>query len=74
MFSKLFWLAIIALAMTQASQAQDKADEDKMVQSALSTHYADSFDDCMAAYLALHSGPIDFKMITFCKQISKGRR
>lgn len=74
MLTKLMWLTIIALATVQASQADDGADEDKMVQSALSTHYADSFDDCMAAYMALHSGPIDFKMIMFCKQISKGKR
>lgn len=74
MLAKLFWLTVVTLATIQASQAQDKADEDNMVQSALSTHYADSFDDCMAAYLALHSGPIDFKMITFCKQISGGRK
>lgn len=73
MFSKLFWLSIVVLAMTQASQAQDKADEDDMVQAALSTHYADSFDDCMVAYMALYTGPVNFKMITFCKSISKGR-
>lgn len=69
---KLFWLSIIALAAVQASNADDTVTDEDMVQAAVSTHYADSFDECVAAYMALAvDQPINLKMVTFCKQISK---